>query len=288
MQLNILSGIGIQPIYLHNRKIMSNELFSVGIDSGSRNTKITLIDVKYRKIHFHQIYQSKDVVDNKLDDLYCDLLKRLEINENQILNVFSTGYGRKTVNVAKKNISEIVCHARGCSFFHPGKKTIIDVGGQDAKIVVLNGDEKIVDFVMNDKCAAGTGRFVERAFEILNIDLKQQLCLVLDKSKHIEINNTCAVFAESEIISFLNQQVNKEVILQAVFVAIAKKLRGMSSQLPLLEPIILTGGLGNFKIFREVIELIFKKKVMVSPLHFFTGAIGAAIAAMKSCEDGIN
>ena len=176
--------------------------YGIGIDLGSRTTKIVFFENATKTIKYTNVVATKVNPSDSAFDLMEMGKKKLDIKEADINNIFTTGYGRKIVSFSDKFISEITAHAKGIAFLYPNVRTILDIGGQDSKVISIV-DGKVNDFSMNDKCAAGTGRFLEKVAVLLEIQVKDFGEIALTADKKIDISSTCVVFAESEIIGYL-------------------------------------------------------------------------------------
>lgn len=196
--------------------------------------------------------------------------------------VVATGYGRINVPFADRQVTEITCHMRGVHFLFPGVRTIVDIGGQDLKgIKVVDG--KLHDFVMNDKCAAGTGRFLEVIAEVLGVALEDIGELSLTSKNPSEISSLCTVFAEQEALLRLSEGTPVEDILAGIHKANATRIASMVNKLKIEKDVVMTGGeaknVGLCKSLEEKIGL----PLLIPPEPLITGALGAAIVAMESC-----
>ncbi|MDY6843622.1 MAG: acyl-CoA dehydratase activase, partial [Thermodesulfobacteriota bacterium] len=218
-----------------------------------------------------------------------EALEKANLSFDEISYVVATGYGRINVPFADKQVTEITCHAQGVLSIFPNMRTTIDIGGQDAKgIKVSNG--KVVDFVMNDKCAAGTGRFLEVIADTLCLKLEEMGELSLKSQNKIKISNTCTIFAEQEIISHIANGVLIEDILAGLHNSIVSRVYLMSQRLKIEPDVVLTGGVAkNIGVVKAMEEHI-GHPILVSPEPLLTGAIGAAILGknltMKALERG--
>lgn len=203
-------------------------------------------------------------------------------SHNDIEYLVSTGYGRLRVNFANKDISEISCHGKGAQYFLPTVRTVIDIGGQDVKVIQLNKDGKMVDFVMNDRCAAGTGRFFESMARVLECGLEG----ISSKSNISEtpcnITNQCTVFAESEVVTLLNEGKLFKNIITGINQSVASRVHSMARKLGIIEDIVVTGGCskndGLVEALNKQLDLNLKK--MESDPQYI-GAIGAALFARE-------
>jgi len=251
--------------------------FSIGIDVGSRTTKIVLLQDK--KIIFSKISDTGVNPRKTSDNLLEEIHNKFDIPSKT--KIFTTGYGRKIVSGTQKAISEISCHAKGVHFLFPEVNTIIDIGGQDSKVILLNSKGKVIDFVMNDKCAAGTGRFLEVAANILELTV-EELGNESEKSdKKIEIDSTCVVFAESEIIGLISQQVKRADIIASIHSSIAHRTKSLVAQLSYQNPIVFTGGVAKNLGMRKAISEILNIEMLVPENSSITGALGAALLAFE-------
>jgi predicted CoA-substrate-specific enzyme activase len=206
-------------------------------------------------------------------ELVHELLDKGALTRDE-LSVKATGYGRARVPNADKCITEITCHARGAEFLRRGVRTVIDIGGQDSKVIEAR-DGRVTAFQMNDKCAAGTGRFLEMTAIRLGVAIEElgrlaggELCT---------INSMCAVFADSEIVSLLAAGRRREEIAGGVIDAIAARTATIAAKINLNAPVLLTGGLSLMKPLRLALETRLNVPVETSPLSRFAGAIGAAL-----------
>lgn len=187
--------------------------------------------------------------------------------------VAATGYGREKI-AAARTITEITCHARGAEYLAPGVRCVIDIGGQDYKVIAADGG-KVSSFQMNDKCAAGSGRFLEMVLGRLELDLPR-LDELLARERSVALNSTCAVFAESEIIGLLAQGVSREEILGGVVDSMAAKIAGQAARVGVRAPAALTGGLSASRGISRALSKALGLTVTPTPDGLYAGAIGAA------------
>jgi predicted CoA-substrate-specific enzyme activase len=249
-----------------------SQLFA-GIDIGSTMTKVVIMDdsivasvvkvssPEHRKLAHKAMEEALDEAKRSFDD---------------ITYVVATGYGRINVPFADKQITEISCHGRGVSSLLPSVKTVIDIGGQDCKGISLR-DGNVVDFVMNDKCAAGTGRFIEKMAEGLGIALEDFGELSLESKNDITISDTCTVFAEQEVVTQLARGVQVNDLAAGVHRAIATRIVGMLNRIKIENDIAITGGGAKNKGLVKAIEKRIGSAVIVPPDPLLTAAIGAAL-----------
>lgn len=208
--------------------------------------------------------------------VFGELLEQTEIAEHEI-RVAATGYGRVGIDFAHKKITEITCHASGADYLLKGVRTIIDIGGQDSKVIsVENG--KVLSFQMNDKCAAGTGRFLEMSAHRMGLDLSD-FPKLLTEGKRCSLSSMCAVFADSEIVSLLAAGKTREEIAGGIIQSVVTKVMALAGRVGTESPILLTGGLAQMEGIRKELELQTGCPVNVSQFSRYAGAIGAALKA---------
>jgi predicted CoA-substrate-specific enzyme activase len=248
-----------------------------GIDSGSRTTKLVLLqgeEILHAAVETTGINPA--ITAEKLLNEAC---VARDISRADIAMLYSTGYGRNILPFSQKVISEISCHARGVHLLFPQCKTIIDIGGQDSKAILLGEKGRVIDFVMNDKCAAGTGRFLEVTAHILETTVDKLGALSADSREQLQINSTCVVFAESEIIGLIAQGKTGADIIAAVHRAIAKRTRNLIAQLHWTHPVVFTGGVAKNSGMQAAIAHQLGAELSIPRNSFITGALGAALFA---------
>jgi predicted CoA-substrate-specific enzyme activase len=254
-----------------------------GIDIGAVTTKAVIINGRGEILAFSLIPTSYDREQSGAEVLNLALTK-IQKSEDAVKYIVSTGYGRRAFAASDKVLPEIVCHAKGTKFLFPEVRTIIDIGGQDSKVIELDKGGGVVRFEMNDKCAAGTGRFLEVLTErILNLPLAELGPLAL-KSKHgCTLSSVCTVFAESEILSLLSEHKAREDIAYGISKAIAKRVIGMGAggQISYNEPIVFSGGVAKNIGVVKAIEEELGKEVITPEEPQITAALGAAIFAKE-------
>jgi (R)-2-hydroxyacyl-CoA dehydratese activating ATPase len=197
----------------------------------------------------------------------------------QCAGIVATGYGRVTCTLAQRDVSEITCHARGAHFQLPGTRTVIDIGGQDSKVMTIADNGRALDFVMNDKCAAGTGRFLEVMAQALGVPLGDFAATGRRAANPVKISNTCTVFAESEVIGLMARKSPIEDIIAGLHLSIAMRVVALGNRLRLQEPVALTGGVALNGGVKDAIEKIGGRALHVPPHPQINGAIGAALIA---------
>jgi predicted CoA-substrate-specific enzyme activase len=255
-------------------------MITVGIDVGSITTKGAILDgdrlmgVSLRNTGFQAGRTGLA--------LYEALLSENGVSSSDIQGVIATGYGRKNIQFADRSVTEITCHGFGGHFLDPEVRTIIDIGGQDSKVIALDDSGKVTDFVMNDKCAAGTGRFIEVMAGALEVSLDRFGRLSLSADQPATISSLCTVFAESEVISLIAQGETRENIVAGIHEAIARRVAAMATRVGMQPPVMMTGGVAKNAGVVNALEKRIGQPILVLPQAQVTGAIGAAIIAQKS------
>ncbi len=191
----------------------------------------------------------------------------------------ATGYGRTRVPFADREVTEISCHARGAHFLFPGTRTVIDIGGQDSKVITLDERGGVADFVMNDKCAAGTGRFLEVMAAALEMELEDMGRRSLRTKRGVPISSMCTVFAESEVISLIAEGHGGEEILRGLHDAISRRIFGMARRLRVRAEITFSGGVAKNQAIAEALKELFGTKMNIPREPQIVGALGAALYA---------
>lgn len=249
-----------------------------GIDAGSRAIKIVLMDADKLEIVGKGITDQGVEQDKLASELFDRVLKSGGVKRQDVATIVATGYGRNAVSFADTTITEITCHAVGVHHLVPEAMTVVDIGGQDSKLIRLDAFGRVRDFAMNDRCAAGTGRFLEVVAQRLDVELGS-LGSMAARSRHpAAISSMCVVFAETEIIGLLVSGTAREDIVAGVQAAIAKRIIAMAGRNVEL-PIIFTGGVAMITGMDAALETALGKSVTISPDPQMTGALGAAILA---------
>jgi len=248
-----------------------------GVDIGSITTKAAIL--ADGKILGTKVLFTGYNAEEAGRKVFLELLSDLKMNEADIHKVVSTGYGRNSVDFAQKAITEITCHAAGARFLNPKIKTIIDVGGQDSKVIALDANGKVKDFAMNDKCAAGTGRFLEVMARALEVNLENFGNFSARAEAPSKISSTCTVFAESEIISLISIGESRENIIAGIHDSVAARLTSLAKRVGLFAPIMMTGGVAKNGGVVKSLERKIGEKIQVSEYAQVNGAIGAAVMA---------
>ena len=213
-----------------------------------------------------------------------EVLKQAGKSREDMSFILATGYGRNSLEgFADHQMSELSCHAKGASFLFPEVRTVIDIGGQDVKILrVENG--AMTNFQMNDKCAAGTGRFLDVMARVLEVDVNDLGELGEQSTKYVGISSTCTVFAESEVISQLAQDTDKCDIINGIHQSVAGRVAGLAHRVGVQDQVVMTGGVAQNKGVVKALEEQLGHTIHTSPLTQYVGALGAALFAYKKCR----
>ncbi len=260
---------------------------AAGVDVGSTQTKAVIVDDNSGvKILASALVDTGANVQKAAENGFLAACRQAGLRPQQVGFVVGTGYGRYKILFGNAQMTEISCHARGAHFLHPDTRTVIDMGGQDSKAISIGEQGNVLDFVMNDKCAAGTGRFLANAADVLGVPLDFIGPLSLKGKSPVKITTVCTVFVESDILSYLAQGKKPEDILSGVHLAIARRTVSLARRVP-VEPVIsMTGGVSlNIGMVRAL-EQVLGVSLQVSPQAHFAGAIGAALFALEKMDQG--
>ena len=247
--------------------------YSIGIDSGSTATKgILLADgVITRRFLVPTPFRPATAITEAWETL------REGLETTPFLTL--TGYGRQLVDFADKQVTEISCHGLGARFLAPATRAVIDIGGQDSKVIRLNEDGSVKNFVMNDKCAAGTGRFLEMMAKTMEMSLDELSQVGLSYQEYITISSMCTVFAESEVVSLIAQNKHTDDIVHGLNKAVAAKTASLVKRVGGEEAYMMTGGVAQNKGLVKTLEERLGTSLVISPKSQLCGALGAALFA---------
>jgi (R)-2-hydroxyacyl-CoA dehydratese activating ATPase len=259
--------------------------YAAGVDVGSTQTKAVIVD------------ESGDIVGRALIDTGANVIKAAEdsfllalnehgIDEEEVEYVVGTGYGRYRVTFGNTQVTEISCHGRGAVHLFPNTRTVVDMGGQDTKAISVSAEGEIIDFCMNDKCAAGTGRFLGAAAAALDIPLGDLGPVSLKSTKPIKISTTCTVFAESEVLAWIGKGKKIEDILWGVHKSIASRSAGLMRRVGVNDEITFTGGVSRNLGMVRALEERLEKPLNISDDCHYMGALGAALFALDHVLTG--
>lgn len=254
-------------------------MITAGIDSGSVSTKGAIINdgELLASTIIPTGYNVKTSAESALDIL----LTETGINRSDITSLIATGYGRKRIDFADQSVTEITCHAAGAHFQNPEIRSIIDIGGQDCKAILIDSRGNVANFVMNDKCAAGTGRFLEVMARALEVDLDQFGTISLTADNPASISSLCTVFAESEVISLIACGESRKNIIAGIHLSIGSRVAAMAGRAGVNGSILLTGGVANNIGVVKALEEKTGKPIEIPQYPQVNGAIGAALIAEK-------
>lgn len=254
---------------------------TVGIDIGSRQSKAVLLcDGR-----IYAAITASDVDSQRTAErLIKKLLKEANADISLISSIAGTGYGRIALDfgdIDTRIITEISCHAMGAHYLDPAVKTIIDIGGQDCKAIKVDSSTgHVIEFTMNDKCAAGTGRFLEKTAEMLDYSVEEIGERVLESTKPLQISSQCVVFAESEIISLKARGEKREDIAAGIHYAVARRIKNLVKRLDLEPDLLFSGGVSHNVGMRKALEETIKMPIITPGFDtVYCGALGAAIYA---------
>ncbi len=253
--------------------------YAAGVDVGSTQTKAVIID-EDRQIVGRALIDTGANVVHAAQSAYDEAIRASKVPEVEVEYVIGTGYGRYRVTFGNDQVTEISCHGRGAAHMFPGTRTVVDMGGQDTKAIRVKPTGEIDDFCMNDKCAAGTGRFLGAAAAALDIPLPELGDRALQYNKPVRISTTCTVFAESEVLSWLGKGKKIEDILWGVHQSIASRSAGLLRRVGIEDEVTFTGGVTKNVAMVQALEERIGKKMNVSEDSHYMGALGAALFAL--------
>jgi predicted CoA-substrate-specific enzyme activase len=256
-------------------------MITAGIDVGSVSTEMVILKDGERagSVIMETGSNSRDAVER----VCACALEEAGLDRAAIDFIVTTGYGRKSSDIVDLSVTELSCHARGAWQIDSRVRMVVDIGGQDSKVIRVGENGKSVDFVMNDKCAAGTGRFLEIIAKALELQVSDLGELALQTDDSITISSMCAVFAESEVVSLIAEGHPKELIIAGVLDSIASRVSGMAHRVGLAEPAMLTGGVAQNSGMKRAIERSLGMELVVPDEPQIVGAYGAGLIAMDEC-----
>ena len=249
-------------------------IYTCGIDIGSTTSKCVILK-DGEKIIASSLYTG-GIGTASPDRARAEALVVSGLKPEEIAASTATGYGRNRVENAEYNVSELSCHALGAQMVFPGVRTIIDIGGQDAKVIALSENGKMKDFLMNDKCAAGTGRFLDVMASVLQVPVGDMSQMVKEAGQPAQISSTCTVFAESEVISQLANGTPMPDILAGICESVASRTASLAKRIPIVPEVTMSGGVAQNEGVREALARYLGVEICFSPLAQMFGAIGAA------------
>ena len=260
-------------------------MYTLGIDIGSTTTKCVLLrdggDIAATSLI------RAGIGTGGAEEAFSAVLRDGGVCPEELAYRVATGYGRKRWEGADGEISELSAHALGCHFILPEARTVVDIGGQDAKVISLDGQGRMSGCVMNDKCAAGTGRFLDVMANILNIGVEELGGLAINAAAPAEISSTCTVFAESEVISQLASGAAAPDVAAGICESVAARVSALARRQGVKEAVYMSGGVARNEGVRRAIERELGVPVATSPLAQLAGALGAALYAYKKAAHAL-
>lgn len=261
-------------------------MFTLGIDIGSTTSKCVILK------------DGKDIVGTSIVTAGTGTIGPMQaleavwvssgLSQKDITYTMATGYGRKMFAAADGELSELSCHGKGVYHLFPNVRTVIDIGGQDAKVMALGEDGRMISFMMNDKCAAGTGRFLDVMSGILQLDISELESEAAKAQKPVKISNTCTVFAESEVISQLASGVEIPNLVAGICESVAGRVASLAKRIGIKEAVCMSGGVARNGGVRKAMEKELGVSIEYSPMAQLTGALGAALFAYDKLNKGGN
>ena len=264
---------------LEGKEIKMGKGYFAGIDSGSTSTDVVILN-KDKQIVTTVILPTGAGAAVGAERALEEALKQAGLKREDIDAMVTTGYGRTAISDGDKSITEITCHARGAHFLDPTVRTVIDIGGQDSKVIRLDETGAVINFVMNDKCAAGTGRFLEMMARTMEMSLDEMAVTGLNYKEDITISSMCTVFAESEVVSLIAQNKETDDIVHGLNKAVASKTVALAKRVGGEERYMMTGGVSKNKGLVKTLEEKLETKLIISDYAQLCGALGAALFAM--------
>jgi predicted CoA-substrate-specific enzyme activase len=253
--------------------------FAGGVDVGSCSTKAVIVDAETGVLGSHVLYSGTDFT-VAAQDAWAECLQRAGLEPHDIAHVVSTGYGRKSVLFANSSMTEISCHGRGCLHYFPGPITVVDIGGQDNKIIKLDAAGRRISFKMNRKCAAGTGAFLEEMALRLRLPLEDLDKLARRADGEVTLGSYCTVFSATEVLEKIKAGHPVDRIVRGLFHSVVKRILEMDT---LTDTVVLTGGVIEHNPFlADLLKQHTQNSVVVPPHPQITGALGAALYALET------
>ncbi|AZR73062.1 2-hydroxyglutaryl-CoA dehydratase [Anoxybacter fermentans] len=255
-------------------------IYFAGIDVGSRTCKGVIIDTEGKIISTGLLKTGVECKKNAYK-LFQNILDNVGIDKSQVKFVVGTGYGRNNIEFAQKKITEITCHARGAHYLFPEIRGLVDIGGQDSKVIRLDEKGRVLDFSMNDKCAAGTGRFLEMMALTMDLTLDEMGKLAKMAKQRVSLSSVCTVFAESEIITYIHEGVAQEDIIAGLCESVANRVMELAKKVKISFPVAMTGGVAKNLGVVKALEKKFGFPLKIPKTPQLVGALGAALLAKE-------
>jgi predicted CoA-substrate-specific enzyme activase len=258
-------------------------IFGAGVDVGSTQTKAVIVD-EARRIVARSLIPTGANVSRAGENAFVKCCEEAGLPREAVGYVVGTGYGRYKVTFGDAQITEITCHARGAQTLFPHTRTVIDMGGQDTKAIKVGPDGSVLDFSMNDKCAAGTGRFLSAAADVTGLSLEEIGPIALQAKSPVRLTSVCTVFVESDIMSYLAQRKSVEDILGGVHKAIATRTMSLVRRVGVEDEVTFTGGVSRNVGMVRGLEEVLGRPMNVSDEGHYIGALGAALFALERAQ----
>jgi predicted CoA-substrate-specific enzyme activase len=253
-----------------------------GIDIGAGTAKAVIMDNE--EIIGSAIVPVSGDINKAVEGVIGEALGKAGLARDKLDYTVSTGWGRDAVPFADNTTTEIICHASGVHHLIPQARTIIDIGAQDSKVIRINDKGRVADFVMNDKCAAGTGRFLEVMAHVLGLKIEEMGPLSLTSKNVCNISSTCTVFAETEVVSLRAQGKAVEDLIAGIHRSIASRVIIMGANISMGQEAVFTGGVAKNTGVQKALEEAGKLKCIVPEEPQITGALGAALIAQAESK----
>ncbi len=254
-------------------------LLAAGVDVGAATAKAAILNGT--KLISSHVMPTGENVKNAADAVMKQVLDKAGVSINDIGYIVATGYGRRKVEFANEVMTELSCHAKGVNVVIPQARTVIDIGGQDSKVISIDENGNIANFAMNDKCAAGTGRFLEVMAKALNASIEEIGPISLNGMAPCRISSTCTVFAESEMVTLRAEGESRENILAGIHAAMAHRVVIMGNAVGFKNQIVFTGGVARNTGMKKALQDRIGKEIFVPEDPQIIGALGAAIIARE-------
>ena len=269
------------------KRMESGVYYTAGIDSGSTSTDVVILD-QNGKIKSTMIIPTGGGAMMSAEKSLELAVEKAGIQKEEIVRIVTTGYGRAYIDSGDDSITEITCHAKGAHYLNPRVRTVIDIGGQDIKAISIDENGAVKNFLMNDKCAAGTGRFLEMMARTLGLSLEEMSTKGLEWKENVVISSMCTVFAESEVVSLVAQNKNVADIIHGLNVSVASKVGALAARLGKNNPgeYMMTGGVAKNKGITNALEEKLGAKLYICDEAQLCGALGAALFAYEKCKKG--
>lgn len=252
-------------------------MITAGVDVGAATAKTVIISDG--EILSYAVIPTGDSVARAAEGVTRAALEQAGLSMADLSFVISTGYGRNGVTFANKAASEIICHAKGVNLLMPAARTVIDIGGQDSKVIGVRENGTVSDFVMNDKCAAGTGRFLEVMAGVLGLDIEEMGPISFTSKEPCPISNTCTIFAETEMVSLRAEGRTREDLVAGIHKAVASRVVVMGKTVGYREQVVFTGGVAKNTGVKNSLEAGIGLPILIPEEPQIMGALGAALLA---------